>query len=252
MSPSRPQRRVAVSHLGRLRGKVALITGASRGIGLAIAHALADEGCDLIVTSRKAKDLNRISRELVDRGVRVLPKACDVGDPPAVKALLAGINKEFSRLDILVNNAGISHAMAPVGKLSLESWQEVMATNLTGMFLVTKATLPLMGRGATIVNNLSVAAKEVFAGEAAYCASKHGALGFTNTLREELRSKGIRVIALMPGATNTEIWNQFWPDAPRKNMLSVETVASALVDVLLLPANSTVEELRLAPTAGAL
>ena len=237
---------------GRLSGKIALVTGASRGIGLAIARALAKEGCELIVTSRNAASLKKSSRELGASGVRVLAKTCDVSNPQAVKSLLAAVKNEFGRLDILINNAGISHAMAPIGKLSLEVWQKVLATNLTGMFLVTQAALPLMGRGASIVNNLSVAAKQVFAGEAAYCASKHGALGFTNTLREELREQGIRVIALLPGATATEIWNQFWPDAPRKNMMSVDSVAAAVVGALVLPENSTVEELMLNPTAGTL
>ncbi len=102
------------------------------------------------------------------------------------------------------------------------------------------------------MNNLSVAAKGVFAGESAYCASKHGALGFTNTLREELRPRGIRVVALMPGATNTDLWNQFWSEAPRDKMMSPETVADAVVNLLLLPANSAVEELVIAPTSGSL
>jgi len=108
------------------------------------------------------------------------------------------------------------------------------------------------GGGGTIVNNLSLAATRVFAGLSAYDASKYGALGFTDTLREELRPKGIRVIALIPGATDTEIWKTLWPDAPRKKMMSPETVASAIVSALSLPENSTVEEIKLQPTSGAL
>jgi NAD(P)-dependent dehydrogenase (short-subunit alcohol dehydrogenase family) len=117
---------------------------------------------------------------------------------------------------------------------------------------VTRAILPLMRRGGTLVNNLSVAAKRVFSGWAAYNASKHGALGLTNTLREELRPRGIRVMALLPGATDTDIWDAPWPNAPRKKMMSAETVAQAVVDAVLLPANSTVEELTIMPTAGSL
>ncbi len=125
-------------------------------------------------------------------------------------------------------------------------------TNLTGTFLVTQAALAIMKRGGTIVNNLSIVANRAFAGSAAYTASKHGALGLTNTLREELRPKGIRVIALLPGATNTEIWNTFWPQAPRKKMMSPATVAAAVVNAILLPPNSTVETLEILPTAGLL
>jgi short-subunit dehydrogenase len=102
------------------------------------------------------------------------------------------------------------------------------------------------------VNNLSIAAKRVFPGSSAYNASKHGALGLTNTLREELRPRGIRVIALLPGATDTEIWNVIWPDAPRQKMMSPETVAQAVLDALLLPPESTVEEVVILPSAGTL
>ena len=108
-----------------------------------------------------------------------------------------------------------------------------------------------MSRGATIVNNLSVAAVQVFPQESAYCAAKFGALGFTNVLREECRSKGIRVLALVPGATATDIWNQFMPHAPREKMLAPETVATAVVNALVLPENSSVDEIRISPTAGA-
>ena len=131
-------------------------------------------------------------------------------------------------------------------------WKEVIDTNLNGTFLITQASLGLMKRGATIVNNLSIAAMRVFPGTAAYNASKHGALGFTNTLREELRGKGIRVIALLPGATDTEIWNVLWPNAPRKKMMSPETIATAVVNALLLHENSTLEELKIMPTVGTL
>src|SRR5208337_2592892 len=128
-------------------------------------------------------------------------------------------------------------------------WKDVLETNLDGVFLVTQAALAIMKRGATIVNNLSIAANRVFPGSAAYAASKHGALGFTNTLREELRPKGIRVITLLPGATNTDIWNTFWPQAPRKKMMSPATVAQAVVQAIKLPADTTVETLEILPTA---
>jgi NAD(P)-dependent dehydrogenase (short-subunit alcohol dehydrogenase family) len=146
----------------------------------------------------------------------------------------------------------VAHALAPVEKLSIAAWQDVIATNLTGTFLVTRAALPLMHAGGTIVNNLSIAALQVFSGMSAYNASKAGALGFTNVLREELRAKGIRVLALLPGATDTEIWQQFWPDAPRERMVSTDAVAEAVLLAVKTPANTAIEEIRLGPTAGAL
>lgn len=236
----------------RLQGKVALITGGNQGLGLAIARALAQEKCELVISGRNSATLHQAAKTLATRGVRVLPMVCDVRDEPAVTALLAAVKERFRRLDVLVNNAGVAHGNLKIADLPVQAWREVIDTNLTGMFLVTRTALSLMERGSTIVNNLSVSAKRAFPGMAAYTAAKHGGLGFTKTLREELRPKGIRVIALLPGATNTEIWDAFWPEAPKKKMMSAESVARAVVGALLLPEESTVEELVIAPTGGAL
>jgi NAD(P)-dependent dehydrogenase (short-subunit alcohol dehydrogenase family) len=237
---------------GSLAGKTALITGATRGIGLAIARALAAEGCNLIITARSETSLKKISRELASAKIRVLSHPCDVRDPHSVDALFRAIRGEFRALDILINNAGIAHANLPVEKLPFPVWRDVLETNLNGTFLITQAALVMMKRGGTIVNNLSIAANRVFAGSAAYNASKHAALGLTNTLREELRPRGIRVIGLMPGATDTDIWKTLWPAAPRRKMMSPETVAKAVVNALCLPLNATVETLEILPTAGTL
>jgi NAD(P)-dependent dehydrogenase (short-subunit alcohol dehydrogenase family) len=244
--------RSASSTSNSLHNQVALVTGATRGIGLAIAQALAAQGCNLVLTGRDEPALRRISRELASAKIKILAHPCDVRDPQSVDDLFRVVRRQCKRLDILVNNAGIAHANLTVHKLPLPIWQDVIDTNLTGMFLVTQAALAIMKRGGTIVNNLSIVANRVFAGSAAYNASKHGALGLTDTLREELRPKGIRVIALLPGATSTDIWNTFWPQAPRKKMISPATVAAAVVNAILLPPNATVEILEILPTAGLL
>ncbi len=235
-----------------LGNRTALITGATRGIGLAVARALCARGCNLILTGRDPSALNRARGELASMSIKVLAHPCDLRDPNSIDQLFHAIKKSFKRIDFLINNAGIAHATFPVAALPLQVWKDVIDTNLTGTFLVTQAALPLMKRGGAIVNNLSVAANRVFAGSAAYIASKHGALGLTNTLREELRPRGVRVIALLPGATDTEIWNSFWPEAPRKKMMSPATIATAVVDALLLAPNATVETLEILPTAGLL
>jgi NAD(P)-dependent dehydrogenase (short-subunit alcohol dehydrogenase family) len=235
-----------------LCGQVALITGATRGIGLAITRALAAESCNLILTARNESALARVSRELVPSKIEVLAHPCDVRDPHSVDDLFRAARQKFRRLDILINNAGVAHSNLSIEKLPFPIWKDVLETNLTGMFLVTQAALAIMKRGGTIVNNLSIAANRVFPGSAAYNASKHGALGLTNTLREELRPKGIRVVALLPGATNTDIWITLWPQAPRKKMMTTKTVADAVVQSLLLPANATVESLEILPTVGTL
>jgi NAD(P)-dependent dehydrogenase (short-subunit alcohol dehydrogenase family) len=235
-----------------LRNQTALVTGATRGIGLAIAKALAAQGCNLVLTGRDEKALARSGRELASAKVRTLTHPCDVRDPQSVDNLFRAIRHQFDRINILINNAGIAHANYTVDKLPLQVWKEVIDTNLTGTFLITQSALAMMKSGGTIVNNLSISANRVFAGSAAYAASKHGALGLTNTLREDLRPKGIRVIALMPGATNTDIWNAFWPDAPRKKMMSPETIAKAVLNAILLPPDATVETLEILPTGGIL
>jgi NAD(P)-dependent dehydrogenase (short-subunit alcohol dehydrogenase family) len=244
-----------------LSGRLALITGANRGIGLAIARALAREGCNLIVTGRDERALARARTEL-DKlqseklpeklNVQVLAQSCDVRSPESVDYLFALIRGLHMPLDILINNAGIGHPNRTVGELPYPTWMEVIDTNLNGLFLMTQAALAVMKRGSTIVNNLSITAERVFPGSAAYNASKHGALGFTDTLREELRPKGIRVIALLPGATDTAIWNTLWPKAPRQKMMTAEAVARTVVSALLLPDNTTAEKIVLRPSIGML
>jgi NAD(P)-dependent dehydrogenase (short-subunit alcohol dehydrogenase family) len=234
------------------KSKVAVITGGGTGIGLATARLFAKSGYSVIITGRDAKRLKRAAGNISTKSGQVTAIACDVSDPAAVEKLFKEISRSHSTIDVLINNAGISHALAPVDQLPVETWRDVVDTNLTGMFLVTRAALPLMPAGATIVNNLSVAAVQPFAGFSAYNASKYGALGFTHALREELRKRGIRVLALLPGATDTDIWSQFWPDAPREKMISAETVAQAVLHAVSAPANATIEEIRIGPAAGVL
>jgi len=233
-----------------LSGRLALITGANRGIGLAIARALAHEGCNLIITGRDERALAKARLELDRLNIDVLAQSCDVRSPDSVDYLFTLVRGLHRPLDILINNAGIGHPNRTIGELPYPTWMEVIDTNLNGLFLMTQAALAVMKRGSTIVNNLSVAAERIFPGSAAYNASKHGALGFTDTLREELRPKGIRVIALMPGATDTAIWDTLWPRAPRRKMMSAYTIARTVVNALLVPDNTTVEKIVVRPSVG--
>jgi NAD(P)-dependent dehydrogenase (short-subunit alcohol dehydrogenase family) len=233
-----------------LRGKIAVVSGGNRGIGLAMARVLAQAGCDVAITGRDKRVLEEAASKLWSLGIEVISAECDQRKPTAVEVFFARVKREFGRVDILFNNAGIAHPSAPVDQLAIEDWLRVIETNLTGLFLMTRAALPLMSRGGTIINNLSIAAKVDFAGFAAYDASKRGGLGFTNALRLDVRERGIRVVALLPGPTNTDIWNQFAPDAPRETMVAPETVALAVLQAVCLPENATVEEIVLSRTAG--
>lgn len=232
--------------------KVVVITGGGRGIGLAMARLFARNGYQMIITGRDSQRLQDAVDLLSKEQAHVIALTCDVREPASVQKLFAEIKQHHSTIDVLINNAGIAHSLAPADELPVETWKEVIDTNLTGTFLVTQSALPLMKAGSTIVNNLSVAALRPFAGMAAYNASKFGALGFTQALREDLRKRGIRVLALLPGATNTEIWNQFWADAPKEKMISAETVAEAVFHAVSIPANATIEEIRIGPAIGTL
>ena len=234
------------------QNKVAVITGGGSGIGLAMARIFTASGYSVVITGREAKRLQKGAKTISGDKKQVTGISCDVRDPVSVEKFFGEVGKQHSTIDVLINNAGVAHALAPVDQLPVETWNEVVDTNLTGTFLVTRAALPMMRAGGTIVNNLSVAALQPFAGMSAYNASKFGALGFTHALREDLRKRGIRVVALLPGATDTDIWSQFWPEAPKEKMISAKTVAQAVLHAVSAPANTAIEEIRIGPAAGVL
>src|ERR1039458_2663162 len=171
----------------RLLGKVAVVTGGNRGIGYAVASTLAAEGCSVVITGRDGATLAKSAAELRrllprrpnahhDNGTKIVVEVCDVRDADSVASLFSMVTQRFGRLDVLVNNAGIAQPAVSIEQTSLDIWRDAIDTNLTGLFLCTRAALPLMQAGATIINNLSVAARTVFPNFAAYNASKHGAL----------------------------------------------------------------------------
>ncbi|MBV8206105.1 MAG: SDR family NAD(P)-dependent oxidoreductase [Acidobacteria bacterium] len=235
-----------------LQGKVAVITGASRGIGQAIGWELARAGARVVLTGRDEQLIGELAGRMRRDGFDALAVPLDVRDEASVRAAFDRVGQDYGRLDFLVNNAGIAHKLSPVQDLDPGTWREVIETNLSGLFLCTRYALPRMPDGASIVNNLSVAAQGMWPGHAGYNASKWGGLGLTNTLREELRPRRIRVIALLPGPTDTAIWEQFMPERTRSKMMAPETIARAIVDCLALPENAVVEEIRIRPVTGAI
>jgi NAD(P)-dependent dehydrogenase (short-subunit alcohol dehydrogenase family) len=241
----------------RLAGKVAVITGGSRGIGFAIAQAFASEGCSVVITGRDTRKLSEAAETLssCNPGIEsadIVSQVCDVRQAESVCALFAEVKRRFGHVDILVNNAGITQPIVSVEQTSVELWQDVIAANLTSVFLCSREALPLMKAGGTIINNLSAAATQVFPNYATYSAAKRGALGFTLSLREELIPRGIRVTALMPGATATDMWDKATLDSSRERMIDVESLAQTVLCAVLLPPNVNLTELSLDPTGGAL
>lgn len=242
----------AQSQFHRLSGKVAVVTGGSSGIGFAIAKALVAEGCSVVITGRNEEKLDAAATKLNGTGPgKSIGHLCDVREPYSVDAVFDMVKTRFGHIDILVNNAGISQAPTPVEKTSVEMWREMIDIDLTSVFLCTRAALPMMGRGSTIINNLSAAAIQTFPNFSAYTAAKSGAYGFTRALRDELMPRGIRVTALMPGATSTDIWKQIMPDASHEGMMNPDTIAQAVLYTVLLQPEANVSELLITPTAGA-
>lgn len=236
----------------RLSGKFAVITGGSSGIGYAIARAFVAEGCSVVITGRSEEKLNAAAAKLGSgNSGQVVAHLCDVREQFSVEALFDTVQTRFGHVDILVNNAGISQAPTPVDLTSVEMWREMIDTNLNGVFLCTRSALPLMERGGTIINNLSAAATQVFPNFSAYTAAKTGAYGFTRALRDELMPRGIRVTALMTGATWTNMWQQIMPNASRAGMMDVESIAQAVLYAVLLPPEANLSEILITPTAGA-
>lgn len=232
--------------------EIAWVTGASSGIGRAIALALAESGRDVAVSARNSEKLNELVPELEAFGVKALAAPCDVRSEAEIRSVALMIRTAFDRpIDILINNAAAGGWPA-FSKLSIEEFDEVIRTNLTGHFMCIREVLPAMlDRGSgTIVEILSTAAKRAYPHGAAYIASKHGALGMIESVRDEVRAKGVKVIGVVPGATETGIWQEAMRTKHRERMMQPEDVAQAVVRLLALPQRALPEELILRPIGG--
>ena len=234
--------------MGKLEGKVVLVTGGSRGIGLAIARRLGNEGARLVLAARNEAALRKAGEEVP--GGAMVVKA-DVTRPWQVQRLFRAVERQRGQLDVLINNAGV-FTFKPFVSTSLDEWHCNIHTNLTALFLCTQAALPLLrrSRSAHLVNILSVSSLHAFANCSAYTASKFGALGLTRVLREELRPLKIRVTGILPGSTNTRLTNQFGFPVCRIDLIQPSDVAEAVFSALTQPPRTTVEEILLMPSQG--
>lgn len=208
-----------------LSGKVALVTGASRGIGRAVALKLADAGADVIVTATSVERAQKTADEITALGRKALAIKVDVSDTADVEALFANIAEVFGKLDILVNNAGITRD-GLLMRMKEADWDAVIDTNLKGAFFCTREAIKLMGKakGGSIVNISSVVGEMGNAGQSNYCASKAGLIGFTKSVAREYAKRNITVNAITPGFIETDM-TEVLPAAVKDELLKQIPVA---------------------------
>ena len=224
----------------QLEDKVAVVTGAGRGIGRAIAIAYAKHGARVVCAARSMDELNAVAAETGGLAVH-----CDVASETDIRALMDGTRDQFGRIDILVNNAG-AVARLPVHELPVEDWDMVMNVNLRGLFLCTKYALPAMlEQGSGCIINISSGAGVVGPpNRSAYAASKHGVMGFTKTLVAEYLRRGIRSHVILPDATVSRMRSEGFPDEDPASIIQAEDIADAAVFLATQPATAHTMEIR--------
>ena len=225
---------------------VGIVTGGSKGIGLAIARAFLDRGMQVAISSRSDADLKEAARQLGTTSV--LAVRADVRQAADAQRLVDETVRHFGALDVLVNNAGVGK-FASVADMSLDDWRQVIDTNLSGVFYCTRAAIPLMKkRGAGFIINISsLAGKNAFTTGAAYCASKAGLNAFSEALMQEVRHDNIRVSYVMPGSVSTEFGGHA-PSGGDDWKLTSEDVARVVVDLIAHDARSLPSRVELRPS----
>jgi NAD(P)-dependent dehydrogenase (short-subunit alcohol dehydrogenase family) len=237
----------------RLAGRVALVTGAGRGIGRAVALAFAREGATVGLAARTAAELDAVAREIEGAGGRALVLPADVRQEAAVATLVRRALDAYGRIDLLVAAAGTA-AFGPLVETTPPAWDEMMAVNLRAPFLCCRAVLPAMmqQRSGTIIVIGSVVTSRTLSGASAYTASKYGLLGLARVLAEEMRPHGVRVGVLSAGAVDTALWDAVPSPPDRTRMLRPEQVAEAALLMAAQAPNAALEEITLLPAGGVL
>lgn len=232
-----------------LNGKAAIVTGSTKGIGLAIAEHLVSAGAAVVVSARTAADVDTVARRLGERGAaEVLGIVCDVSDPDACARLVEDSVAKLGRLDILVNNAGVG-IMKPIGELTVEEWRRQIDTNLGGVFYCSKAALPHLSASGDgwVINIGSLASRNSFAGGTGYNASKFGLLGMSEAMMLDVRYDDVRVSMVMPGSVNTHFGSRE-QDGGRTWRLEAEECALGVMQLLEYPKEAHVSRIEMRPS----
>jgi NADP-dependent 3-hydroxy acid dehydrogenase YdfG len=236
-----------------LGGQTAIVTGAGRGIGRAVALALAEAGAAVILAARSRRDLADVAAEVRDRGGRALAIPTDVASADAVDVLVEQAVAQQGRIDLLVTSAGVA-SFGPLAGTKPADWDPMLAINLRGAMLCCRAVLPVMLRQqrGTIINVASIAARRPIAGTAVYAATKAGLVAFSRVLAEEVRAEGVRVGVVVPWAVDTPLWDSIPGGPDRSRMLKPDDVARAVMLMAALPPRAALEDLTLLPAGGIL
>jgi NADP-dependent 3-hydroxy acid dehydrogenase YdfG len=229
--------------------RVALITGASKGIGQAIALALAGREWELVLTARNEKLLAEVVQEIHDLGGSGRYQAANLTDQRQIENLVDVLANKNKKLDLLVHSAGVAYVGSGVD-FPPERWLETLNVNLTAPFLLMQKCLPLMPSGSLIVFINSVAGKNMFADWSAYCASKAGLRAYADVLRQEVGGRGIRVTSIFPSTVNTTLHDRLPYDWNREHMLQVKDIACAVVYCTQQPASVVIKEIDLENSRG--
>ncbi|MBT3191254.1 MAG: SDR family oxidoreductase [Verrucomicrobia bacterium] len=227
-----------------LEGRFAIVTGASRGIGRAIAIGLAAHGCGVMLAARDEAAMEDVRGEIEAAGGRACTTVCDMGDEASVVALVADTLKAFGRLDVLVNNAGFG-IYGPMESSNTTEWDAVMAVNARGPYILCREAVPHLRKQslAHIVNIGSVVSVKGYAEQAIYTASKHALQGMTKALAREVQSDGIRVHALCPGGVDTELVSKARPDLDRSVLMHPEEIADIVLFLVTRRGNAIIDEI---------
>ena len=229
---------------------IAIITGASTGIGKYIAIELAKHAFEVIMIARDKKKLSEVKKTIKENGNDCLVVPADISKPSSVKNIISKINNP-ENVEVVVNNAGIG-VFDRIQDMSLEDWDMQINTNLRGSFLITQLFVPFLikKKSGKILFMNSVAGLSPFPFSSAYVASKYGLRGFSSSLREELREYNIKVISVHPGAVDTPLWDKGESNFPRHEMMSAKDVSNMAVSTILAPNNVVCEEIVIRRTAG--
>lgn len=231
---------------GQLAGKVAIVTGASRGIGRAISVALAREGATLVLSARSIPDLQQTARQVVEAGGVAEIVVTELTEEESIRNLVRATRDKCGRLDILVNNAGVTHS-AKLEETATQDWQRCMEVNARAPFILCREALPLLRKSAAgfIINIASVVGVKGYPLQSAYTSSKHALRGMTISLAEELRGSNVRVHLLCPGGVDTELVTNVRPDIKKEDLIGPDEIAELVLYLVTHKGNAVMDELHI-------